>query len=107
MSDLPSILITRRQLLIGGSAAAGALLLGACGDDDGSDSAATTTTGAPATGLALAQFFGGPMFVAGKEARLPFGVADQDGLLATADTPERLAVQVLGPDGSAATEPID
>jgi len=111
MSDLPSILITRRQLLIGGSAAAGALLLSAGGDDDdGSDTAATTTTTTTTAvpgGLALAQFFGGPMFIAGKEARLPFGVADQDGLLATEDTPERLSIQIVGPDGSTVGNPID
>ena len=47
------------------------------------------------------------MFVAGKEARLPFGVADQDGLLATEATPERLSVQVVGPDGSMVGDPIE
>lgn len=99
---------TRRQLLLGGTAAAGAVLLGACGDDgDGDAAATTTTTAAGAAGLALAQFFGGPMFVAGKEARLPFGVADQDGLLATADTPERLELQILGPDGATVGDTIE
>lgn len=98
----PSLpLLTRRQLLIGGSAAAGAVLLGACGDDPTARTTGTTPTTAPAaSGLALAQFFGGPMFVAGHEARLPFGVADQDGLLPTNDTPDRLTVQILGPDGA-------
>ncbi len=101
-------LFTRRQLLIGGTAAAGAVLLGACGDDGGEETAGTTTTStAGGGGLALAQFFGGPMFVAGTEARLPFGVADQDGLLATADTPERLEVQILGPDGEVVGDPIE
>jgi len=97
-----SSLLTRRQVLLGGSAAAGAVLLGACGgDDDGSGAGGTTSTAAPlASGLALAQFFGGPMFIAGTEVRLPFGVADQDGLLATEDTPSKLTVQVLDPDGS-------
>ncbi|MGH9274226.1 MAG: hypothetical protein ACRDZU_06220 [Acidimicrobiales bacterium] len=105
-----SPLLSRRQLLIGGSAAAGVVLLGACGDDNGAYVVAattTTTTGSAASGFALAQFFGGPMFVAGKEARLPFGVADQDGLLATDDTPERLSIQVVGPDGSMVGDPID
>lgn len=107
MPSPPSIRFTRRQLLIGGTAAAGAVLLGACGDDDGGEAATTTTTAAGSGSLALAQFFGGPMFVAGTESRLPFGVADQDGLLDTADTPERLEVQILGPDGAAIGDAIE
>jgi hypothetical protein len=107
MRNAPSRLLTRRQLLIGGTAAAGAVLLGACGDDDTTAAKGSSSTTAPGSGLSLAQFFGGPMFVAGQETRLPFGVADQDGLLPTADTPERLSVQILGPDGSAVGAPID
>src|SRR5690606_3118733 len=101
--------ITRRQLLIGGSAAAGAVLLGACGDDgeDGSDTTATTDPNGGGGELSLAQFFGGPMFVAGDELRLPFGVADVDGLLPADDTPETLSVDVLGPDGSAVAEGVE
>jgi hypothetical protein len=103
-----SHLLTRRQVLLGGSAAAGAVLLGACGDDGGAGASGTTSTAVPlASGLALAQFFGGPTFIAGREARLPFGVADQDGLLATEDTPERLSVQILDPDGSSLGTPIE
>jgi hypothetical protein len=103
-----SPLVSRRQLLLGGSAFASAVLLGACGDD-GEATGGTTTTTAPggSEGLALAQFFGGPMFVAGTASRLPFGVADQDGLLPTEDTPERLTVQVIGPDGAEVGAPID
>jgi hypothetical protein len=97
--------ISRRELLLGGTAAAaGALLLGACGGDDGADSSSTTVI--DTSGPALASFFGGPMFVAGQEARLPFGVADQDGLLPIDQTPTQLAVQVVGPDGDAVGEPI-
>ena len=89
--------LSRRQLLIGGSAAAGALLLGACGDD-----------GPEATReLALAQFFGGPMFVAGEGIRLPFGVADQNGLLPVEDTPSRLRVEIRDAEGSVVGEPVN
>ncbi len=119
MAEPQSPLLSRRQLLIGGTAAAGAVLLGACGDDGDStvaadsttttttDSTTDSTTAAPGSGLALAQFFGGPMFVAGHEARLPFGVADQDGLLNTDDTPEHLTMQVLDPDGTPVGSPIE
>jgi hypothetical protein len=102
-------LLTRRQLLIGGSAAAGVVLLGGCGDDGETVASGTTSTTASSasSGLALAQFFGGPLFVAGEEARLPFGVADQDGLLPTADTPEQLSVQILDPDGASVGAAIE
>ena len=90
----------RRFLAVTGGATAGALLLGAC-SDDGDDVA---TEGSPSSqeggsGLALVQFFGGPMFAAGRELRAPFGVADADGLISVADTPGSLGVAVLGPDG--------
>jgi hypothetical protein len=103
------IRLTRRQLLVGGSLTAGAVLLGACGDDDDpTETGDTTSSTAPAAGsLVLAQFFGGPMFVAGEEARLPFGVADGDGLLPVEDTPAQLTVQIVGPDGEAAGSPVD
>lgn len=107
MSASP-IRLTRRQLLVGGSLTAGAVILGACGDDDASDAGDTTSSTAPVAGsLVLAQFFGGPMFVAGEEARLPFGVADENGLLPTEDTPEQLTVQIVGPDGEDAGSPVD
>jgi hypothetical protein len=101
--------ISRRQLLIGGGAVAGAVLLGACGSDDdaGSDEDTTTTTGSGGPeGLALAQFFGGPLLVAGRESRMPFGVSDRDGLLSPEDTPAELEVQVLAPDGQPVGDPI-
>jgi hypothetical protein len=93
--------LTRRQLLLGGGAATVAWLLGACGGDD--VTAASTSTTRPAGGgssLALAQFFGGALFVAGQPLRAPFGVADADGLLPVDRTPELLEVQLLGPDGA-------
>jgi hypothetical protein len=99
----PSVpLLSRRQLLVGGSAATAAVLLGACGGDDErpgaeGDDARTTTTALE--GLALVQFFGGPMFVPGP-VRLPFGVADEDGLLTTDASPAELQVEILDADGA-------
>ncbi|MFZ6003634.1 MAG: hypothetical protein ACOYXM_06825 [Actinomycetota bacterium] len=105
MPSQPWSSLSRRQFLAGGGAAAGALLLAACGGgDDGVDAAATTQ---PGGALALAQFFGGPMFVPGREVRLPFGVADQDGLLSTERTPKRLMVEVRGPDDAPVGEPVE
>lgn len=95
--------LSRRQFLVGGSAAAGAVLFGACSKGDDVD---TTGTTAATSSLALAQFFGGPMFVPGRESRFPFGVADQDGLLPIDRTPERLTVQLLDPDGATLGEPL-
>lgn len=103
-------LLSRRQILLGGSAAVGAVLLGGCGS--GSDSSdeqggsSTSGTDGASGKYALAQFFGGPMFVAGQTARLPFGVADADGLLRVDDTPEELEVQVLTSKGEELGAPI-
>jgi len=97
----PSSPFTRRRFLAGGTALAGTALLGACGKDS-SDAAATTT----AASYSLAQFFGGPMFVAGRPVRAPFGVADVDGLLPLDRTPTELEVQLVGPDGTELGEPI-
>lgn len=104
-------LISRRQLLVGGGAAAAAVLLAACGDDAVDTTASTNTTGAAPAGsessLALAQFFGGPIFVAGQPLRAPFGVADADGLLPVDDTPERLEVQLVDPGGADLGDPVE
>jgi hypothetical protein len=96
----------RRFLTAGGAAAAGVVLLGSCSGDEGS---ATSATAGPAgsEGLALAQFFSGPMFVAGRSVRAPFGVADIDGLLPVETTPEVLSVTVLGPDDAPLGDPIE
>jgi hypothetical protein len=103
-------LITRRQLLVGGGATAAALFMSACGDDSvGTTASSATTVPSDAGGsgsLALAQFFGGPIFVAGQPLRAPFGVADADGLLSVDDTPRRLDVQLSGPDGTDLGDPI-
>jgi len=100
----PSPRLSRRRFLTAGGITAGAVLLGACGGDD--DSGETTTTAAGG-GLALAQFFGGPMFVAGQPLRAPFGVADAEGLLPVDRTPTGLSLSLLGPDGTALGEPVE
>ncbi|HLT16553.1 MAG TPA: hypothetical protein VK007_07615 [Acidimicrobiales bacterium] len=95
------VLLSRRQLLVGGTAAAGALLLGACGDDDAGSSATSVAPGGSAgeEGLALVPFVGGaPVHVPGP-VRVPFGVADGDGLLPVDGAPDELEVQVLDGDG--------
>lgn len=101
-------LLSRRQLLVGGSAATAAVLLGACGGDD-SDEVGTGAGGATTTtaleGLALVQFFGGPMFVPGP-VRLPFGVADADGLLTTDASPSELEVEIVDADGAPVGTPL-
>jgi len=98
--------VSRRRFLVGGGALAGAVLLGACSSDD--DGSASTTTGASTSGLALAQFFGGPpMLTAGAEIRAPFGLADAQALLPTEDTPEVLSVSILDAAGKVVVEPVD
>ncbi len=87
--------MSRRRFLAAGGAGAGALLLGACGG--GRESANGGACDAPATpgDLSLIQFFGGPVLVAGRPSRAPFGVADADGLLPLSATPARLSVVIL------------
>lgn len=103
--------ISRRRFLATSAAAtAGAVAFAACGGDDSSSDGDDTTTTADVGSsgeLSLVQFFGGaPQFVAGTTVRAPFGLADKDGLLEVADTPEELSVTVLGPDGEVVADPI-
>jgi hypothetical protein len=99
--------LSRRHFLAAGGLAAGAALLGACGGGDDDDEESTDGTAAPERrGLALAAFFGGPMFIAGTPFRAPFGVVDRDGLLAVDDTPDHLEVQVLTGDDQPVGDPI-
>jgi hypothetical protein len=110
MRDQPSPQLTRRSFLLGTSAFTGAVLLGACGDDSDTatdSSTSSTVPGPDGPGLRLAQFFGGPLFVAGTELRAPFGVADADGLLPTDRTPSSLMVELRDPDGAAVGEPFE
>lgn len=96
--------LSRRRFLVGGSAATAAMLLAACGNDEVSSGSSTTAAGSD---LALAQFFGGPMFVPGRPSRFPFGVADQDGLLPAKRTPKSLTVQLLDPKGRPVGEAVE
>ncbi len=96
MSSWSARRFTRRQLLVGGGATAAAVLLGACGGDDGDIES-----------FSLVQFFGGPMFVPDRETRLPFGLADVDGLLPLDRTPERVDVRLFGPDGASLGAPVE
>lgn len=103
--------LSRRHFIATGAAAAGAVLLGACGGDDdavGSDGTSTTKATEPKNerGLGLAQFFGGPMFVAGSTVRAPFGLADVDGLLDPADTPAELEIQLVDIDDKPVGDPV-
>lgn len=93
--------MTRRHVLAGLGIGAGAVLLGGCGDDStavtgNGDDGGDDPVGGPE--LALAQFFGGPLFAAGSESRAPFGLADREGLLPAEDTPPSLAVTLLDDD---------
>jgi len=104
MPPRPSLGVSRRRFLAGSGALAGAVLLGGCGDDD--EKAGSSSTEAP-SGLALVQFFGGPMLVAGGEVRAPFGVADADGLLSVEDNPDSLTVTMLDDAGDEIGSPVD
>jgi hypothetical protein len=109
-------MLTRRHVLAGLGIGAGAVLLGACGDDGSSaDVSAGPAAGEGSDGddpvggpeLALAQFFGGPLFAAGTESRAPFGLADRDGLLPAEDTPTSLAVTLLDDDDVELGPPVE
>lgn len=99
--------LSRRQVLLGSSAATAAVLLGACSGGDGGGAAEEPDRSATTAleGLALVQFFGGPMFAPGR-LRLPFGLADADGLLSTDASPAELEVAVLDADGAAVGSPV-
>jgi hypothetical protein len=100
---LPSV--SRRRFLAGSGALAGAVLLGACGDDD-ADTTASRGEGS-SRGLALVQFFGGAMLVAGREARAPFGVGDSEGLLPVEATPDALTMRILDEAGEEVGAPVE
>lgn len=90
---------SRRTFLAG--AAASTLLL-ACGDDDDSSESGGTTTppavGGIVGGLSVARFFG-RTFVEERSSRVPFGLADDDGLLPADVAPDEVQVTVTDPDG--------
>lgn len=105
MSAWDRTALSRRRFLQGGGAATAAVLLGACGTEETGTAASSTT--AATSDLALAQFFGGAMFVPGQESRFPFGVADRDGLLPAKQTPPSLTVQIVDPSGDPVGDPVE
>lgn len=104
--ELPRL--SRRHFLLAGGAAAGAALLGACGGgDDDTTSDDGGTDGSTTNGdLVLVPYLQGPLFASGMVSRIPFGVADADGLLRPEDTPAEVEVSIIGPDGSVVGEPL-
>jgi hypothetical protein len=99
--------LSRRRFLTLAGAGAGAIALGACGGgDDGEDADGTSTTTAAASKLQFVQFSGGPLHPAGSPLRVPFGVADSEGLLTVEKSPGEIEVTILSPDGAEVGEPI-
>jgi hypothetical protein len=99
-----SIRASRRRFLAGIAASS---LLAACGDDGG-----TASPGDPAGGgdagepeLSVVRFFG-PYFVAGAANRIPFGIADAEGILPREQSPDEVTVSVKAPDGSTIAEEL-
>lgn len=92
-----SLVSSRRQFLVGAAAAS---LLAACGDENGADA-----DRADESLLSVVRFFG-PYFVAGQVNRVPFGLADEDGLLPEDALPDELAVTVRGPDGDVVADAV-
>ena len=89
--------LTRRQLILAG---AGALLAAACGDSGrtAADRGATTSSSAvKVEDTTLLRFFSSQVPV-GKDLRLPFGLADQDGVPLTR-TPEEIAFAIAPENG--------
>ena len=99
---------SRRQFLAALGATGAAVALGACGggDDDGATEDPSGGGGSGERELQLAQYFGGPLFAAGAPLRAPFGLADAEGLLPVADTPEEIDVEVLTADGTRVAGPL-
>ena len=95
-----------RRGFLAGVAAAG--LLAACGDDD-TGTAATDTTGGGSTdeggsaaggivgGLSALRYYG-PYYRAGQPARVPFGLADDEGPLTAELMPGELTLSVRDPN---------
>jgi hypothetical protein len=82
------------------------VLLASCGDDAsvGAGGATSTTVEGEMGDLALMRFVGPRVLEAQQEARVPFGLADRDGLLPLEQSPERLEVTVESPDGATVAE---
>lgn len=104
---------SRRQFLAGAAALS---LLAACGDDDdtaspgdGPGDGGAGDGGSGGEGdeptLSIVRFYG-PYFVAGAANRVPFGLADLDGLLPEDASPRELSVTVTAPDGSVVADGV-
>lgn len=93
--------------------AAAASLLAACGDDDddvdtgpgGEDDGDLDGSSDEDALLSVVRFFG-PYFVAGQVNRVPFGLADEDGLLPEDALVDELAVTVRDPDGNVVADAV-
>lgn len=107
MADLPFGL-TRRRFLAAAAGTAGALALGACGGggddepDEDDDAKASDVDG----DLVLVLYVPEPIYVADRRNRIPFGLADSQGLIEADDSPAEVEVQVLGPDDEPVGKPI-
>lgn len=105
---VPRSLPSRRQFLAG---AATLSLLAACGDDDGASGPVNGGGEGEDVGqdeqplLSVVRFFG-PYFAAGRVNRVPFGLADEDGLLPEDSTPDELAVTVTDSDGNVVADAV-
>lgn len=94
-----------RRGFLAGVAAAG--LLAACGDDDSATDTTDTTAGSTGDGddaaggivggLSALRYYG-PYYRAGQPARVPFGLADDEGPLTVDLMPEALTVSVRDPN---------
>ncbi len=95
--------LSRRGFLVGAAAIG---VLAACGDDDATTGTAGGDGGAAGAagivgGLSAIRFFG-PYYLAGRPARVPFGLSDDEGLLPAELAPAEVTVSVRAPDGSEA-----
>lgn len=86
-------------------------LLGACSDDsevapeNGSGDGGGDDVSSSDQMWSVVRFYG-PYFVAGRANRVPFGLADEEGLLPADRLPEELMVSVVDPDGKTVAEDL-
>ena len=105
MRDRRRLLVpTRRQFLAG---AAATTLLAACGgDDDDIVAGGAGDEGTAEPELSVVRFYGS-YFLAGAAARVPFGIADTDGLLPVEASPAEVTVSVAAPDGTTVARDVE
>lgn len=90
----------RRQFLFGAAATA---LLAACGGDDSPGDAANGET---ESDLSVVRFFG-PYYGVGQVARIPFGIADIEGLLSDDLAPASITASIADPSGTVVLEEVE